>query len=111
MGSRERNPRMYLKWPGLHTAPTPRKIRKTLDRLQNIKRFTKKTPMKVKEKLAGSLQHASFVIPGGVGLFLPIQVVLKGTIQWLRITPDLTKYLQDWGGDYKKHVSALSVAD
>ena len=49
------------------------------------------------EKLAGSLKHASFGIPGGTGLFSPMQVALEGTNQWLRITPDLTQCLQDWG--------------
>ena len=69
------------------------KNRKILDRIQNIKRFTTKTPRKVMEKLADSLQHISLDIPVGVGLF---SVTLQGTIQWLRITPDLTQYLQDW---------------
>ena len=49
-------------------------------------------------KLEGRLQHASFGIQGGEGIFSPIQVDLKGTSQWLHITPDLTKCLQDWGG-------------
>ena len=52
-----------------------------LPSLQNINSFTTKTPSKVMEKLAGSLQHASFGIPGMAGLFSPIKDVLKGTIQ------------------------------
>ena len=52
---------------------------KILKRLQNIKRFTRKTPRKVMEKLAGSLQKASFRIPGGAGLFSSIKVALNGT--------------------------------
>ena len=59
--------------------------------------FTTKTPQKGIEKLAGSLQNASFGIPGGEGLFSSIQVATKGTSQWLRITPDLTQCLQNWG--------------
>ena len=39
----------------------------------------------------------------GGGLFSPIQVALKGTGQWLLITPDLTQCLQDWG-DIIKHI-------
>ena len=81
-----------------HTLRLPaEKNRKILDRLQNIKKFTTKTPRKVMEKIAGRLQHLSFGIPGGTGLFSPIQVALKGTIQWLRIIPDLAQCLQDWG--------------
>ena len=57
------------------------KNRKILERLQNIKRFTTKTPGKVMEKLAGSLQNASFGIQEGAGLFSTIQVALKGTSQ------------------------------
>ena len=49
------------------------------------------------EKLAGSLQNASFGIPGGAGMFSPIQFALKGTSQWLCITPDLTQCIQYWG--------------
>ena len=80
-----------------HCAYQQKKNRKILERLQNIKRFTTKTPSKVMEKLAGSLHHALFGIPGGAGMFPPIQVELKGTRQWLRVTPDLTQCLQDWG--------------
>ena len=55
------------------------------------------------EKLAGRLQHASFGIPGGAGLFSPVQVALKGTRQWLRVTLNLTQCLQDWR-DIIKHM-------
>ena len=89
MGAQEINNIMDLQWPGLHTAPTSKKNRKILDQLQNTKMFTTKTPRKVMEKLAGSLHHESVGIPGGAGMFSPIHVALKGTSQWLRITPDL----------------------
>ena len=72
IGAQEINPRLDLQCPVLHTAPTSRKIRKILDRLQNVKKFTTKTPGKFMEKLAGRLQHASFYIPGEAGLFSPI---------------------------------------
>ena len=87
--------------PGLHTAPTSGKNQKIIYWLQNIKKFTTKTTRKFMEKLSGSLQNASFRISGGSGLFSPIQVALKVTIQWLRITPDPTQCLQDWGGVIK----------
>ena len=67
-------------------------------------------PRVATEKLAGSLQNASFGIPGGSGLFSPIQVMLKVTRQWLRVTPDLTQCLQDWGGVIKhigKHTTQV----
>ena len=69
------------------------KINKILGRIQNIKKFTTKKPRKVMEKLAGSLHQASFRIPGWAGNFSPIQVALKDTRQWLRITPNLTQCL------------------
>ena len=34
-------------------------------------------------------------------MFSPIQVALKGTSQWLRVTPDLTQFLQYWGAIIK----------
>ena len=55
MGAQEMNPRLDLQWTELYTAPTSGKNRKILDRLQNIKRFTTKTPRKVINKLTGSL--------------------------------------------------------
>ena len=75
--------------------------RKIIDRLHNIKRFTKKTPRKVKEKLAGSFQHASFIIPGGAGMFSPIQaeghkIVVSHHTRPNKISPIL-------GGNYKTH--------
>ena len=72
MGAREINPRLDLEWPGLHTAPIRgKKHRKILKQLQNIRRFTTKTPRKVTEKLAGSLQHSLFGITGRAGMFSP----------------------------------------
>ena len=53
------------------------------------------------EKLAGSLHHALLGIPGGAELLSPIQVALKVTSQWLRVTPDLKIILQDWGAIIK----------
>ena len=93
MGVRERNTRLDLQCPGLHTAPSSGKINKILGRIQNIKKFTTKKPRKVMGKLAGNLRQASFRIPGWAGIFSPIQVALKDTRQWLRITPNLTQCL------------------
>ena len=53
------------------------------------------------EKLAGRLHHKLFGIPGGEEMFSPVQVALKGTSQWLLVTPDLTQCLQDWGAIIK----------
>ena len=47
-------------------------------------------------KLAGRIQHTYFGIPGGEGLFSPIQVSLKGKRQWLSIIHDQTQHIQDW---------------
>ena len=48
------------------------------------------------QELAGNLQHASFGIPGGKGLFSPIFRALKTTTGTVRITEDLKCVLRDW---------------
>jgi hypothetical protein len=48
------------------------------------------------QKLAGSLQHASFGIPGGKALFSPIQRAMAKNPDFITITPLLRETLQDW---------------
>ena len=77
------------------------KVAKVLQRLTKIKKFKRKIPHKALDKLAGSLEHASFGIPGGAGLFSPIQQALVGNKQWIKVTQDLTQCFQDWGAMIK----------
>ena len=48
------------------------------------------------QKLAGKLQHASFAMPGGWGLFSPIQRALQGDPKFIHMTEDLKECLSDW---------------
>ena len=86
-----------------YTAPTSRKNRKILERLQNIKRFTTKTPRKFMDKLVGSLQKASFRIPGGGRAVSTYTGRAEGhTPVVARHTRPNTMY-QILGGNYKTH--------
>ena len=49
----------------------------------------------------GSCQHASFGIPGGVGLFSTLQVTSKGTHYFINVTASLQQCFQDWGAIIK----------
>jgi hypothetical protein len=46
--------------------------------------------------LAGKLQHASFGLPGGAGLFSPIQMAMTNNPPYITLTSDLKQILQDW---------------
>lgn len=48
------------------------------------------------QKLAGKLQHASFGLPGGPGLFSPIDVAMKGEPTIITLSPALRTCLMDW---------------
>ena len=48
------------------------------------------------EKLAGKLQHASYGIPGGTGLFTPIQMAMAKSPLFINLTPDLKQALEGW---------------
>jgi hypothetical protein len=48
------------------------------------------------QKLAGKLQHASFGLPGGTGLFSPIQMAMLGDPQFINLSADLKQALSDW---------------
>ena len=63
-----------------------------------IKKITKMKacPLQKFQELAGKLQHASFAIPGGRGLFSPIYRAMKNPAKFVKITPLLRQTLQDW---------------
>ena len=46
--------------------------------------------------LAGKLQHASFGIPGGRGMFSPIQAAMVGDPDFINMTDALRLCLEDW---------------
>ena len=48
------------------------------------------------QKLAGKLQHVSFGIPGGAGLFSPIQRAMAHNPDFINITKELITILHDW---------------
>eukprot|EP00957_Ditylum_brightwellii_P087615 6670353-Ditylum_brightwellii.AAC.1 len=53
-------------------------------------------PLKCYQKLTGKLQHTSYGISGGAGLFSPLQMVMAGDPDYVCITPFLRKALRDW---------------
>jgi hypothetical protein len=48
------------------------------------------------QQIAGKLQHASFGMPGGKGLFSPLQRALIGNPPFIQLTPALKQTLSDW---------------
>ena len=66
--------------------------------VKQIKKISKQqyTSLKRFQELAGKLQHASFGIPGGKGLFSPIYRALQGTPASIQITPAIREALKDW---------------
>ena len=59
-------------------------------------RRAKAAPRKRLQELTGRLQHASFGIPGGQGLFSPFDQALAGNKPFITITTDLQVALTDW---------------
>ena len=68
------------------------KITKLITRIAHKPRC----PLQKFQQVAGKLQHASFAIPGGKGLFSPIYRALQGTPPVITITPLLKSALLDW---------------
>lgn len=72
------------------------------DKLDTIAKLTKRvlkskaTPLQRFQELAGKLQHASFGIPGGKGMFSPIYAATIGNPPFVTITPALRRTLEDW---------------
>lgn len=56
----------------------------------------KEVTLNIFQKIAGKLQHASFGIPGGEGLFSPIQEAMKGDPPKITINDNLKIILKDW---------------
>ena len=72
------------------------------DKCDNIIKLIKSSlkqralPLKKFQKIAGKLQHASMGIPGGAGLFSPLQVAMAGDPKYITIDPYLKVALEDW---------------
>ena len=58
----------------------PNKVEKIINQLVKIQTFHRKIPHKALYKVAGSFDHTLYGIPGGTGLFSPIQKGLKGSL-------------------------------
>lgn len=76
---------------------TPEKCQKILEQMKEVIRSTT-VPLITFQEVAGKLQHASFGVPGGKGLFSPIYSALKRhhNKQTVYIDPALRQTLQDW---------------
>jgi hypothetical protein len=56
----------------------------------------KRSSLNKYQKVAGKLQHASYGLPGGKGLFSPIQMAMAGNPDFINMTDDLKVVLTDW---------------
>jgi hypothetical protein len=72
--------------------------KKCIEIIKMIKKMLhrKNSSLKKYQKLAGKLQHASFGIPGGSGLFSPIQVAMRGDPPVITLSTTLKQILADW---------------
>ena len=72
------------------------------DKCQKIVKLCRKVAnmkackLQVFQELAGKLQHASFGVPGGKGLFSPIYRALQGSKPYIPITRQLREAILDW---------------
>jgi hypothetical protein len=71
------------------------KIQGTITMIRKMLKMTRPSLNKY-QKLAGKLQHASFGLPGGRGLFSPIQMAMSGNPEFIPLTDDLKNCLKDW---------------
>ena len=74
--------------------PQDKKI-KILEQLRTFKKY-KFCPLNAFQKLAGRLQHASFALPGGYGLFSEMQKALVGSPKYVTITDALRECFRDF---------------
>ena len=73
----------------------PEKMEKIVKEIDKVRRLDA-IPLNRMQKLAGKLQHASYAMPGGWGLFSPIQMAMRGNPRQVTLTPFLKETLKDW---------------
>jgi hypothetical protein len=80
----------------LYTITLPQKKCRDIRKL--IKTILKKnrTSLTKFQSLAGKLQHASYGLPGGKGLFSPLQMAMTGSPPFINLTKDIKAVLKDW---------------
>ena len=71
------------------------KRNKILEQLRTFSRY-KFCTLNAMQKLAGRLQHASFALPGGWGLFSEIQKAMQGNPTFISITDELRECFSDF---------------
>ena len=73
----------------------PDKCKKLVQLIRDVTKC-RQVPLSIFQELAGKLQHASFAIPGGKGLFSIIHRAMAGLKPFIKITPDIKQTLNDW---------------
>jgi hypothetical protein len=73
----------------------PKKIEKITALIKGIAK-REFSSLKRYQEMAGKLQHASFGMPGGKGLFSPIYNAMKHSVDPIPIKPALKQALEDW---------------
>ena len=76
------------------TLPEDR-LHKIILQINKAKR-KKKVPLNEMQKLAGKLQHASYAMPGGWGLFSPVQRALQNDPKMIPMDKEMVHCLEDW---------------
>ena len=84
------------------------KLKKITNEVNKAVRM-KKVPLKQFQELAGKLQHASFAMPGGWGLFSPVQAAMQGSPKIVDITPELVGRMP--AGLENHHLASDSTSD
>ena len=74
---------------------TPDKCKKISKQIKRICSF-KRCPLRMFQEIAGKLQHASYGIPGGKGMFSPLYRAMKGSNTAIPMTDALRQTLRDW---------------
>ena len=78
MGNNQRDFGVDRGWSKVHGPATPIKVPKTHQTMLKIANM-KYGKLQTFQELVGKLQHASFGVPGGKGLFSPIHQAMHGS--------------------------------
>ena len=95
VGNNETNIKLAYLWIKFHSTVDTRQIQKISHIIKKVFKL-KYCKLKQFQELSGNLQHVSYGIPGGKGLFLPIYLTMKMVEGDVKITPYLVAVLKGW---------------
>ena len=77
------------------------KVAKIQTKLHQILKWTR-IKLNHLQKIAGTLLHAAYGIPGGRGLFSPLWRAMKNQLPWIKLTPALKVVFHDFQWLFKE---------